>query len=132
MCFVYLFLTTIFDICSEFIEKITDSSYGIGCERVVCDINSIAGIRCAEERANPSKSIADRITIGVRIEKIREVYGKNALLMFILHPIFIGLAMLYMNDETLAILVVLGALLNVIVLWSAAWVLDKKEIYIII
>ena len=59
-------------------------------------------------------------------------YGKNALLMFILHPIFIGLAMLYMNDETLAILVVLGALLNVIVLWSAAWVLDKKEIYIII
>ena len=59
-------------------------------------------------------------------------YGKNALLLFILHPIFIGFSMLYMNDETHAILVALSALLNVLILWGIAWWLDKKEIYIII
>ncbi|NHJ39839.1 MAG: hypothetical protein FK731_07375 [Asgard group archaeon] len=63
---------------------------------------------------------------------ILEPFGKNAILLYMIHPLFGFLSSLYLDKESKIIFIMLSALLNVIILWSFAYFLDRKKIYIII
>ncbi len=64
--------------------------------------------------------------------KILQPYGRNALFLYILHPLLILFAILYLPESSHAALVMFVAAINVAILWLVAAVMDKKKIYIVI
>ncbi|NPD87750.1 MAG: DUF1624 domain-containing protein [Asgard group archaeon] len=64
--------------------------------------------------------------------KILQPYGRNSLFLYLLHPLFILFAILYLPESSHAALVMFVAAVNVAILWLLAFVLDRKKIYIVI
>ncbi len=58
--------------------------------------------------------------------------GRNAFFLYIFHGFFIGTAWLYLNDGSHVGLVVMAGLINVTVVWVIGYLLDKRDIYIVI
>lgn len=58
--------------------------------------------------------------------------GKNAFLLYIIQPIFLGLSILYLKDDAHVTLIFLSGIINVLAIWGIGYFLDKKKIYIII
>ncbi len=58
--------------------------------------------------------------------------GKNAFFLFIIQPIFLGLAYLYVTIDGHMALAFFSGFLNVAIIWLAAYLLDRYKIYIII
>ncbi|NHJ33513.1 MAG: DUF1624 domain-containing protein [Asgard group archaeon] len=58
--------------------------------------------------------------------------GKNAFFLFLIQPIFLGLAYLYVTLDGHMALAFFSGFLNVAVIWLAAFLLDRYKIYIII
>ncbi|NHJ88042.1 MAG: DUF1624 domain-containing protein [Asgard group archaeon] len=63
---------------------------------------------------------------------ILEPNGRNAFFLYIIQPIFIGLSILYLKNDSHFALVVFSAFLNVALVWVIAYLMDKKKVYIII
>ncbi|MHA2357187.1 MAG: heparan-alpha-glucosaminide N-acetyltransferase domain-containing protein [Candidatus Heimdallarchaeaceae archaeon] len=57
-------------------------------------------------------------------------FGKNSFFMYILHPLFILFATLYLPNTAHLALVIFAGLLNVFVLWGIAYFMDRYKIYI--
>ena len=64
--------------------------------------------------------------------KILQPIGKNALFLYILHPLFILLATLYLPQDSHAALVMFVGAINVVIIWLIAVWMDKKQVYIVI
>jgi hypothetical protein len=64
--------------------------------------------------------------------KILQPYGRNALFLYILHPLLILFAILYLPENSHAALVMFVAAVNVAFLWLVAFLMDRKEVYIVI
>ncbi|NHK31185.1 MAG: DUF1624 domain-containing protein [Asgard group archaeon] len=58
--------------------------------------------------------------------------GKNAFLLYIIQPIFLGLSILYLKDDAHVALVFLSGIINIAAIWGIGYFLDKKKIYVII
>ncbi|MCG3220204.1 MAG: DUF1624 domain-containing protein, partial [Candidatus Heimdallarchaeota archaeon] len=64
--------------------------------------------------------------------KILQPYGRNALFLYILHPLLILFAILYLPESSHAALIMFVAALNVGILWLVAVIMDRRKIYIVI
>jgi predicted acyltransferase len=64
--------------------------------------------------------------------KILQPFGRNAIFLYILHPLLILFATLYLPQSSHAALIMFVAAINVAVLWIAAFLMDKKGVYIVI
>ena len=58
--------------------------------------------------------------------------GKNALFLYILQPLFILFASLYLPQNSHAVLVMFVSVLNLVVVWLIARWMDKKKVYVVI
>ena len=63
---------------------------------------------------------------------ILQPIGRNALFLYIIHPIFILLATLYLPQSTHGALVMFIAAVNVVIIWLLAVWMNRKKIYIVI
>ncbi len=59
-------------------------------------------------------------------------FGRNAFFLYILHPLLILLATLYLPQNSHVALVIFVAVMNVGVLWLLAFMMDRREVYIVI
>ncbi|MCG3221091.1 MAG: DUF1624 domain-containing protein [Candidatus Heimdallarchaeota archaeon] len=64
--------------------------------------------------------------------KVLQPYGRNALFLYIIHPLLILFAILYLPESSHAALVMFVAAINVALLWLVAFFMDRKEVYIVI
>ena len=64
--------------------------------------------------------------------RILQPYGRNALFLYIFHPLLILFAILYLPESSHAALVMFVAAFNVGILWLVAVIMDRKKIYIVI
>lgn len=58
--------------------------------------------------------------------------GKNAFFLFVLQPIFLGLATLILKPDSHVALVFFIGFLNVAIIWLASFLMDKYKVYITI
>ena len=63
---------------------------------------------------------------------ILQPMGRNSILMYILHPIFIGLTSLILGIDAHVALVFFLGIISVVILWVLAFFLNKKKFYIVI
>lgn len=63
---------------------------------------------------------------------ILQPMGRNSFFIYIIHPIFIGLTILILPQDSHAALVMFLGLVSVIILWTVSFFLDKKKFYIVI
>ena len=61
-----------------------------------------------------------------------EPQGKNAFFLFLLQPIFLGLATLILKSDSHVALVFFIGFLNVAIIWATAFLMDKYKVYITI
>ena len=59
-------------------------------------------------------------------------FGRNALFLYILHPLFILFASLYLPKDSHAALVMFVGAINVVIMWLIAIWMNKNKIYIVI
>lgn len=76
--------------------------------------------------------IYDYRTLTKRKSYFLQPQGKNAFLLYIIQPIFIGFSILYLKDDAHIALVFLSGLINVAAIWAIGYFMDKKKIYVII
>ena len=67
-----------------------------------------------------------------RNRSILQPMGRNAILLYILHPIFILLTILILNVDSNVFLVMFLSVISVAILWSLAFFLDRKKFYVVI
>ncbi len=63
---------------------------------------------------------------------ILQPMGRNAILMYILHPIFIALTFLILGSDAHVALVFFLGIISIVILWILAFFLNKKNFYIVI
>ena len=63
---------------------------------------------------------------------ILQPYGRNAIFLYIIHPLLILFSTLYLPQNSHAALVMFVATLNVAVLWLIAFFMHRKSVYIVI
>ncbi len=63
---------------------------------------------------------------------ILQPFGRNALFLYIIHPLFILLATLYLPQTTHGALVMFIAAVNVFIIWLLAVWMNRKQVYIVI
>ena len=63
---------------------------------------------------------------------ILQPFGRNALFLYIIHPLFILLATLYLPPTTHGALVMFVAAVNVAIIWLIAAWMNRKKVYIVI
>jgi predicted acyltransferase len=64
--------------------------------------------------------------------RILQPFGRNAIFLYIIHPLLILFTTLYLPLNSHAALVMFVSAANVAVLWSVAFFLDNKGVYIVI
>ena len=63
---------------------------------------------------------------------IFQPFGRNALFLYIIHPLFILLATLYLPQSTHGALVMFVAAVNVTIIWLLAVWMNRKKVFIVI
>jgi predicted acyltransferase len=59
-------------------------------------------------------------------------FGRNAFFLYIIHPLLILFATLYLPQNSHAILVMFVAVMNVGIVWLLAFMMDRNKIYIVL